>query len=233
MMSTISKRRKNDKLPMLKFKLIDAGLKPYRGALQLQEELFNKNIAAKLVHQPTQNHLILCQHLPVFTIGKSGKKENIITGTDNLNAEFYQTNRGGDVTFHGPGQLVAYPILDLDTLRIGLAKYISNLEETIIQTLLQYGLKGERIKDAAGVWLHDEMGERKICAIGVKASRNITMHGLAMNVNNDLSYFDNIIPCGIADKGVTSLQKELKREVNFEEYKKVFVNAFAELFDLQ
>jgi lipoyl(octanoyl) transferase len=128
--------------------------------------------------------------------------------------------------------LVAYPILDLDTLNIGLAKYISNLEETNIASLQEYGLTGQRIKDAAGVWLSDKRGERKICAIGVKASRNITMHGLAMNVNTDLTYFDKIVPCGIADKEVTSLQKELKSKVDFEKYKRIFIKSFKQVFNI-
>lgn len=211
--------------------IIDAGLVKYADALQQQEALFNQNIAAKLAGEPTTNYLLLCEHEPVFTLGKSGDTGNILVSNDQLNAEFYKTNRGGDVTFHGPGQLVAYPILDLDTYGTGLARYIFNLEETIIDSLKEYGLNGERLPGANGVWLHDAKGDRKICAIGVKASRGITMHGLAMNVNTDLSYFNKIIPCGIPNAAVTSLQEELGTEINMVSYKAVFVMCFQKVFD--
>lgn len=213
--------------------IIDSGLKPYKEVLDLQEALFNQNLEAKQKGEPTQNYLILCQHYPVFTLGKSGKRENILVSDADLHAEFYKVNRGGDVTFHGPGQLVVYPILDLDSLHIGLAHYIFNIEETIIQSLIPYHLKGERIENAAGIWLRNDAGtphDRKIGAIGVKASRNITMHGLAFNVNSDLSYFEKIVPCGLEGKGVTSLQKELNRAVDFEEYKLNFLENFQQVF---
>ena len=218
---------------MSPLKIIDTGLKNYNTVLELQQRLFSENIAAKLENKPTQNYLVLCEHQPVFTLGNSGKRENILVGDDELNAEYYKVNRGGDVTFHGPGQLVVYPILDLDTLNIGLAKYISNLEDTIIETLTHYHLKGERLDGAAGIWIRDTTGDRKICAIGVKASRNITMHGLAMNLNTDLSFFDKIIPCGLEGKGVTSLQKELGKEVSVEEYKSIFIEEFRKVFALK
>ncbi|MFN8286158.1 MAG: lipoyl(octanoyl) transferase LipB [Chitinophagales bacterium] len=218
---------------MQSIKLIDAGLKPYGEVLQLQEQLFNANLQAKENNATTANTLILCQHYPVFTLGKSGKRENILVSDEEMNAEFYKINRGGDVTFHGPGQLVAYPIVDVDSLGIGLARYIELLEETIIHSLLPYKLHAERIKDAAGIWLRNNGNDRKICAIGVRASRHITMHGLAMNVNTDLSYFNKIVPCGLQDKGVTSLQKELGRLQDFDAYKQQFIKDFEKVFDVK
>ena len=215
--------------------IIDKGLCPYQEVLQLQEELYNKNLEAKQNERPTRNYLILCQHPPVFTLGKSGKRENILVSDEELHAEFYHVNRGGDVTYHGPGQLVVYPILDLESLHMGLAQYIYNIEETIIDSLKPYHLHGERIENAAGIWLRNNNGhphDRKIGAIGVKASRNITMHGLAFNVNTDLTYFDKIVPCGLEGKGVTSLQKELNREVDFEEYKRHFLESFRSIFNI-
>jgi len=216
---------------MISFKVIDLGLKKYLEVLQLQEELFNKNIKAKLNENPTENYLILCEHEPVFTLGKSGKRENILVSNEDMNAEFFHVNRGGDVTFHGPGQLVVYPILDLDVLQIGLAQYILQLEETIIVSLKEYGLKGERIEDAAGIWLRDNT-DRKVGAIGVKASRNITMHGIAININTDLSYFDKIRACGLEGKGTTSIQKELREETSLEDYKKIFTKKFSDVFSM-
>jgi lipoyl(octanoyl) transferase len=214
-------------------RVIDTGLKPYQEVLILQEKLFTKNVTAKENGEPTHNYLILCQHPPVFTLGKSGKRENILVSDADLHAEFYHVNRGGDVTFHGPGQLVVYPILDLDNLHMGLAQYILNIEEVIIQSLLPYHLTGERIENAAGIWLrnnHSTPHDRKIGAIGVKASRNVTMHGLAFNVNTDLTYFDKIVPCGLEGKGGTSLQKELNRSVSFEEYQLFFLDSFRKVF---
>ncbi len=213
--------------------LIDRGLQPYADVLQLQEQLFNTNLHAKENGTPTTNHLILCEHYPVFTLGKSGKRENILVSDEEMQAEYYKVSRGGDVTFHGPGQLVAYPILDVDSLGIGLARYIELLEETIIKSLTHYGLTGERIADAAGIWLRDGGNDHKICAIGVRASRHITMHGLAMNVNTDLSYFDKIIPCGLEGKGVTSLQKEFGTTQDFDAYKGVFIKNFESTFGVQ
>jgi len=216
--------------------IIDTGLKPYLEVLQLQEALFNKNLDAKKQGKGTINYLILCEHLPVFTLGKSGKRENILVSDADLHAEFYHVNRGGDVTFHGPGQLVVYPILDLDAMQMGLAQYIFNIEETIIQSLKPYHLKGERIENAAGIWLRNENGtphDRKIGAIGVKASRNITMHGLAFNVDTDLTYFGKIVPCGLEGKGVTSLRKELNQAMDFEGYKLNFQESFHQVFNSQ
>ena len=228
----------------------------------------------------------------MFTLGKSGKRENILVSDEEMNAEFYKVNRGGDVTFHGPGQLVVYPILDLDSLQIGLAQYIFRLEETVIESLKEYGLNGERIEDAAGIWIkgntkyeirntkcetrntkyeirntkqeipntkyqipntkqeirntkyqipntkyeirntNEEINkvDRKICAIGVKASRNITMHGIAININTDLSYFNKILACGLQGKETTSLQKELGKEIAIKDYKQLFLSTFKKVF---
>lgn len=209
---------------------IDLGIRKYFDVLKTQEELFHKNIEAKLNGHSTENYLILCEHEPVFTLGKSGKRENILVSDEEMGAEFYQVNRGGDVTFHGPGQLVVYPILDLDNLEIGLARYIFLLEETIINSLEEYRLKGERIEGAAGIWLRTP--DRKICAIGVKASRNITMHGIAININTDLSYFNKIVACGLEGKETTSLSKELGKVLSIEDYMKVFVQKFCEVFSV-
>jgi lipoyl(octanoyl) transferase len=225
------------------------GLKPYGEVLQLQESLFNKNLQVKEQGLPTENHLILCEHNPVYTLGKSGKRENILATDEQLDAEFYQIQRGGDVTFHGPGQLVVYPIFDLDTFSLGVGEYIYKLEETIIETLKEYGLRTERVEGAAGVWIVSQQfavrspqlnteiplnshpfPERKICAIGAKVSRHVTMHGLAININTDLSYFMKIVACGLEGKGVTSLAAELGREVDMDEYKKVFLEKFTQQF---
>lgn len=216
---------------MNNLRILDLGLKPYPEVLSVQEQLFHKNIEAKLTAAPTENHLVLCEHPPVFTLGKSGKRENILVSDEQMQAEFYHVNRGGDVTFHGPGQLVVYPIVDLDVLNIGMAQYIHLLEESIIQSLLPYGLKGIRIEGAAGIWLTKP--DRKIGAIGVKASRNITMHGIAINVNTELSYFDKILACGLKGKETTSLQKELGESVSFNEFKEAFVAAFENVFTVK
>jgi lipoyl(octanoyl) transferase len=216
------------------YQVLDVGLKPYQEVLQLQESFFKKNVAAKEQGRPTVNTLILCEHYPVYTLGKSGKRENILVSDEELNAEYYQVNRGGDVTFHGPGQLVAYPVFDIDSFSIGLAEYITRLEEIVIESLKEYGLCGERIEGAAGIWLKGVESEatidRKICAIGVRASRHVTMHGLAVNINTDLTYFDKIVPCGLEGKGVTSLQKELGNEISMASYKAIFLLAFERSF---
>jgi len=212
------------------YKIVDRGLKKYLEILQMQEVFFHQNLEAKLNARATENRLLLCEHEPVFTLGKSGRRENILVSDSDMNAEFYRVNRGGDVTFHGPGQLVAYPVFDLDILRIGLAQYIFNLEEVIIFSLKKFRLKGERIEGAAGIWLRDNGTERKIGAIGVKASRNITMHGLAVNVNTDLSYFDKIVACGLEGKITTSIKRELGREISMEDYKQEFLAAFELVF---
>ena len=220
---------------------MELGLKPYLEALKIQEKYFEGTIKRKRtnrkeeVHTPTENYLLWVEHPPVITLGKSGKNEHLLLDENQLRAKgiaYYPTNRGGDITFHGPGQIVGYPILDLDNFFTDIHKYLRYLEEAIILTLEEYDLLGLRSNGETGVWL--DVGTpfaRKICAMGVKASRWVTMHGFALNVNTELSYFDNIIPCGIEGKSVTSLAKELKREVPFEEVKDKIEAHLAKLFE--
>ncbi|MDG1191171.1 MAG: lipoyl(octanoyl) transferase LipB [Flavobacteriaceae bacterium] len=220
--------------------LIELGLKSYQEALAVQEKLFNQTIAIKRANRNqqqqtrTENYLLWVEHTPVITLGKSGKSEHLLLDENQLKKkgiEYYPTNRGGDITFHGPGQLVGYPILDLDNFFTDIHKYLRFLEEAIILTLEEYGLKGARSDGETGVWL--DVGTpfaRKICAMGVKASRWVTMHGFALNINTDLSYFEYIVPCGIQGKAVTSLEKELGRNVPFEEVKTKLKVHFADLF---
>ncbi|MDO5655498.1 MAG: lipoyl(octanoyl) transferase LipB [Flavobacteriaceae bacterium] len=185
----------------------------------------------------TPNYLLLVEHPHVYTLGKSGHEENMLANSQKLQeiqATFVRTNRGGDITYHGPGQLVAYPVLDLANFKEDINWYMRSLEEVIIRTIANYGLKGERSKGETGVWLDTgKPWARKICALGVKASRWITMHGLALNVNSNLRYFEYIIPCGITDKAVTSLQRELDREVSMKEVHTYFLKYFAEVFEAE
>jgi len=223
--------------------LIELGLKSYQEALAVQEKLFNQTIAIKRANRnqqqqtQTENYLLWVEHTPVITLGKSGKSEHLLLDENQLKKkgiEYYPTNRGGDITFHGPGQLVGYPILDLDNFFTDIHKYLRFLEEAIILTLEEYGLKGARSDGETGVWL--DVGTpfaRKICAMGVKASRWVTMHGFALNINTDLSYFEYIVPCGIQGKAVTSLEKELGRNVPFEEVKTKLIVHFADLFEAE
>lgn len=216
---------------MSNINITDLGLKPYGEVLAYQEGLFSSNLDAKIKEQPTSNTLILCEHPPVYTLGKSGKSQNILVDKENLNADLFHVTRGGDVTFHGPGQLVVYPVLDLDILGISVSQYVYNLEEVIISTIAEYGLKGERIESAAGVWLGaGTTRARKICAVGAKVSRHITMHGLAVNVNTELHWFNKIVSCGLANMGVTSLQQELQQPVDMDEFKKRFLRKWEEVF---
>jgi lipoyl(octanoyl) transferase len=184
----------------------------------------------------TSNFLLFVEHPPVYTLGKSGKEEHVlINEVDRIekNIEYVKTNRGGDITFHGPDQLVGYPILDLENFYTDIGKYLRNLEEVIILTMAEYGFKGERSSGETGVWLEPGIKgrERKICAIGVRCSRWITMHGFAFNVNTDLSYFDYIVPCGIRDKQVTSLEKELGHKISMEEVKEKVKSNFEKVFE--
>jgi lipoyl(octanoyl) transferase len=184
----------------------------------------------------TQNYLLFVEHSPVFTLGKNGNIDNVLLSEERLKQmgiEFYRTNRGGDITFHGPQQIVAYPILDLEKFDTDIGHYLRNLEEIVILTLAEYGIKAGRSKGETGVWIDPGVKgrERKICAIGVRCSRWITMHGFAFNVNTDLNYFNLIIPCGIQNKQVTSLKKELGREVNFAEVKEKVKDNFEKVFD--
>lgn len=186
----------------------------------------------------TEHYLLFVEHPPVYTLGKSGNIENVLMNEKEMEEngiQFFKTNRGGDITFHGDQQIVGYPILDLEKFYTDIGKYLRNLEEVIILTLTDYGLKGARSAGETGVWLDPDIPgrERKICAIGVRTSRWITMHGFALNVNTDLSYFNNIIPCGIQNKQVTSLEKELGREIDFEEAKEVVKKNFEKVFEAE
>ncbi len=188
----------------------------YADALNFQEALFKAAIDRKNKGKTSVNHLIFLEHSPVYTLGKSGDEKNLKVPVEETDAEFYRTNRGGDITYHGPGQLTGYPIFDLSSFDMGVKQYVETLEECIIQCISEYGLKGERSKGTSGVWLDvGKKNERKICAVGIKVSRGISMHGFAFNINTDLSYFENIIPCGIENKGVTSLEKELGTNMAF------------------
>ncbi len=218
----------------------------YQQAWDLQEELFAEVVAAKIANRgiepenqtPTPNYLLFCEHPHVYTLGKSGKPENLLLDEGRLvdvQAKYYKINRGGDITYHGPGQLVGYPILDLDNFFTDIHRYMRTLEEAIIRTLADYGLAAGRIEGLTGVWLDHETLEnpRKICALGVKASRWVTMHGFALNVNTDLGYFNHIVPCGIDDKAVTSMERELGRKLNMEEVEERLKAHLAELFGLE
>lgn len=208
----------------------DLGLIDYQQAWNYQEKLFSESVQQKITNRknegvtsPTlpKNHLLFCQHPHVYTLGKSGSLDHLLLDEKELaakNATFYKINRGGDITYHGPGQLVGYPILDLDQFFTDIHQYLRYLEEAIILTMEEYGLKGERNPGYTGVWLEPETKQaRKICAMGVRCSRWVTMHGFAFNVNTDLSYFKNIVPCGIEDKAVTSMEAELNQQLSLQE----------------
>ena len=221
----------------------DLGLIDYKEAWDYQEKLFNeildvkKNNRKENRQDPTLSYLLFCEHPHVYTLGKSGDENNLLVNEDYLmsrGATFYKINRGGDITYHGPGQIVGYPILDLDSFFTDIHKYLRFLEEAVILTLADYGIESTRSDGETGVWL-DVGGEkaRKICALGVRSSRWVTMHGFAFNVNCDLSYFGNIIPCGIVDKTVTSMQKELSKEVDIQEVQHKLKGHLKKLFDFQ
>lgn len=226
-----------------KVKFQDLGLIDYKECWDYQEKLFTEILEVKSLNrkqnktEKTKNHLLFCEHPHVYTLGKSGDKKNLLVNEDYLKsrgATFHKINRGGDITYHGPGQLVAYPILDLDNFFTDIHKYLRFLEEAVISTLKEYGLESERSKGETGVWF--DVGTpkaRKICALGVKSSRWVTMHGFAFNINSNLSYFGNIIPCGITDKSVTSLQKELGREIDMEEVKDKVKSHLIILFEME
>lgn len=222
----------------------DLGFKNYKDTWDLQEELFQKTIDVKIKNRreqlnlSTPNHLLFVEHPHVYTLGKSGDLSNLLLSESQLKsrgATFYKTNRGGDITYHGPGQIVGYPILDLENFFTDIHKYLRLLEETIILTLADYGISSSRSEGETGVWL-DVNGPfaRKICALGVRSSRWVTMHGFALNINADLGYFDNIIPCGIRGKSVTSLNVELgKEKVEEREVKEKLKSHFSTLFEAE
>jgi lipoyl(octanoyl) transferase len=215
----------------------DWGLIEYNEAWNKQEEIFKQTIQLKLDNKQTTNTLVFCEHPHVYTLGKSGDEQNMLLNYIQLqaaDAQFVKTNRGGDITYHGPGQIVGYPIFDLANFNIGLKQYIFLIEEAIINTLKYYDIESTRLDGATGVWLNVGMPScRKICAIGVRSSRFVTMHGFALNINTDLTYFKHINPCGFIDKGVTSLQNELNMEINMEEVKTILADNFDKLFVTQ
>lgn len=220
---------------MAEFTYRDLGLIDYEEALDIQTQTFEALLEAKSKGACGDNHLFLCEHAPVFTIGKSGKDSNLLIPTELLKsrgATLFHINRGGDITYHGPGQITGYPVFDLEQWGIGLRQYIERMEDVIIRFLDMYGIRGERLAGATGVWLDpDIQGKaRKICAIGVKSSRYVTMHGFAVNINTDLDYFSLINPCGFVDKGVTSLAKELGAEQDMKQAKERLHILFKELF---
>jgi lipoyl(octanoyl) transferase len=218
----------------------DLGLIDYQEAWDFQEKLFGATVNRKIEAKnnpdtpPTEHHLLFCEHPHVYTLGKSGSIDHLLVNEDQLaeqDAKFYKINRGGDITYHGPGQLVAYPIFDLDHFFTDIHKYMRYLEEAVIRTLAIYGIEGHRSEGMTGVWLDvGQPNERKICAMGVKSSRWVTMHGIGFNVNSNLSYFSNIVACGIEDKSVTSMQAELGRAVDMDEVKGHLKRILSELF---
>jgi lipoyl(octanoyl) transferase len=239
----------------------DLGNMSYKEAWDYQEQLLQQNLRAKAaaaeLHQlatagdalagsaspgevaaATQHYLLLVEHPPVYTLGKSGKEEHVLINEEERakrGVEYFKTNRGGDITFHGPGQIVGYPVLDLEKFYTDIGRYLRSLEEVIILTLNHYGIRGERSPGETGVWLEPNVKgrERKICAMGVRCSRWITMHGFAFNVNTDLAYFEHIVPCGIRDKQVTSLQRELGQRVDMEEVKEKVKFNFQNVFGVR
>lgn len=225
----------------------DLGTTEYGAAWDMQEAMMKQNLEVKARRfngvadgetGSTTHHLLFCEHPNVYTLGKSGHLENLLVNDSRLkelNVTFYKTNRGGDITYHGPGQIVGYPILDLERFFTDLGKYMRSLEEAIIRTIAHYGIKGDRLPGSTGVWLDPDVPgkARKICAMGVRCSRWVTMHGFALNVNTDLRYFDYIVPCGITDKSVTSIERELGRKVDMQEVKDILKNEFAAVFDAE
>jgi lipoyl(octanoyl) transferase len=223
----------------------DIGLRDYKETWDYQAEIFKELVEGKKAEQSNNKSvtgslhgtLIFVEHPHVYTLGKNGSENNLLLDFIQLqakDAKFYRIDRGGDITYHGPGQVVGYPIFDLEELEIGLKEYIFRLEETIINTIREFGLKGSRLEGGTGVWIDPEIQgkARKICAIGVKASRYVTMHGFAFNVNTDLSYFNYINPCGFTDKGVTSLEKETGKRQEMNKVKNIIRKKFRDTFDL-
>ncbi len=217
------------------------GLIDYKEAWDYQEKLFRGTVDHKIKvrngdsDEVTQNYILFCEHPHVFTLGKSGDKQNLLLNDEALaenKATYYEINRGGDITYHGPGQLVVYPIFDLDHFFSDIHKYLRFLEESVILTLKEYGIESGRVDGLTGVWIDgDKPTARKICAIGVKSSRWVTMHGIGFNVNSDLSYFSHIIPCGIQDKAVTSMERELGRKVDITELSEILKQKIAAQFE--
>ena len=222
----------------------DLGLVDYKKTWDYQERLFEEVVSQKRGNQSNRNpdrinnYLIFCEHPNVYTLGRNGSESNLLIDQIQLkkrHAGFYRINRGGDITYHGPGQIVGYPILDLEVFRLKIKQYITGLEESVIRTLGNFGLKGERLTNGTGVWLDSEIKNksRKICAIGVRASRYVTMHGFAFNISTNLSYFNQINPCGFVDKGVTSLEKEIGIKPDMNEVKDLLKRNIADVFSMR
>lgn len=230
-------------MPLPEVTIINLGLVDYKKAWDIQEKYFKQAIDRKIAIRngenlpPPSNYLILCEHPNVYTIGKSGKEENLLLSSEEVKskeATFYKINRGGDITYHGPGQLVVYPILDLDQFFTDIHKYMRFLEQAVINTLLKFGIQSSRIDGMTGVWIDSALpSARKICAMGVKSSRWVTMHGIGFNINTNLDFFSHIVPCGIDDKAVTSMQKELGIEVDMQEVENTIIEEFKSLFGFQ
>lgn len=218
-------------------RFIDLGRKSYREVWKQQEELLETVKEQKKQKERTLNYLLFVEHNPVYTLGRSGNDGNMLMNAIQLkakHAEFIKVDRGGDITYHGPGQLVVYPVIDMENFSLGVKDYVNDLEEVVIKSLVAYGIAGQRLPGATGVWLEaDTKAARKICAIGVRCSQYVTMHGFALNVNTDLNYFSYIHPCGFVDKGVTSIAKELGREIDMQEVKEYVKNCFAEIFGMK
>ncbi|MCF8377953.1 MAG: lipoyl(octanoyl) transferase LipB [Bacteroidales bacterium] len=223
---------------MVKTQFIDKGLIKYQEAWDFQKELHKKLLDLKQSGEKViEQYLLYCEHPHVYTLGKSGHQENMLIQGDflkKINAEFFKIDRGGDITYHGPGQIVGYPVFDLESMNIGIRSYIGLLENAVIKTLAEYNIQADRLEGAIGVWLkkNHEQSAVKICAIGVKVSRMISMHGFALNVNTDLNYFNYINPCGFIDKGVTSMEKELGEKINISEVKTILLKYIKEEFAL-
>ena len=217
-------------------KPVDWGLIEYNQAWKEQESIFAETISRKIQELETENYMIFCEHPHVYTLGKSGDEQNLLLNYIQLqanNAQFVHTNRGGDITYHGPGQIVGYPIFDLANFGIGLKEYIHRIEASIIELLQQYNIRSERLEGATGVWLDTGTKQaRKICAIGVRSSRYVTMHGFALNINTDLAYFGHINPCGFTDKGVTSLEQELGEKQDMNKVKAALLEIFQKKFSI-
>jgi len=216
----------------------DLGHIDYKKAWDYQIQLFNSLLEAKEKGMPVESRLLLCEHNHVFTLGKNGERKNLLISDAVLKEKgisFYPIDRGGDITYHGPGQLTVYPVFDLEGIHCSPREFVFGIESVIIRTIRHYGLAGSRIENAAGVWLDAQLPgkARKIAAVGLKIHRKVSMHGLALNINTDLDYFQMIIPCGISDKGVTSIQKELGHEVDTQEVKQLLIKEFETVFSLK
>ena len=222
--------------------LYDVSTIEYVKGVEYQKSLFDEIISIKSKNRknqtslPTKNYFIFCEHNHVYTLGKNGNNKNFLADIKTqkkIGASFHLTNRGGDITYHGPEQIVGYPIIDLENFFTDLGKYMRGIEEVIIETLSEFSIKAERSAGETGVWIDTKNNPRKICAIGVKTSRWVTMHGFALNVNNDLSYFDHIVPCGIANKKVTSMKNELNVDIDKSEVKRIIIKNFTKIFGMK